>query len=512
MRLVISLKRGANVDVLLNQLFKHTRLQTTFGIISLGIVNNYPHLVGMKGLLKIYVDHRQEIIKRRSQFELLKAKDRQHILDGLRIALRNIDEVIALIKASTNSKEAQLSLIDKYKFSEKQAKSILDMKLSRLTALEQEAIETEYKQLTERIEELESILASEAKQFSIIKEEIELISEKYGDERRTQIVPGDFGQQNVDYEDLIEEHIVVITKSRNGYIKRVPLEQYRAQARGGRGIKAGKLHDDDFMEDVFVSSTHSYILCFSNKGKVFWLRGFNIPEGSRIAQGVHIKNLIGLEEGEKINAVIPIREFDEGHFLNFFTKSGKVKKTSLKFYSKPRKGGIIAISLNEGDEVETVLHTDGKQELIVASAQGKAVRFKEQEARSMGRNAAGVRAISLAKSDWVIGAVVVEPGKTLLTVTSNGYGKRTEYEDYSTIHRGGKGVINIKTTERNGLVVGIRSVVSDDQIMLVSTGGIMIRMPVANISIIGRNTQGVRLMRLEKGTKVASIGKIQELE
>jgi DNA gyrase subunit A len=512
MRLVVTLKKGANVDVLLNQLYKHTRLQTTFGIIIIGLVDNYPKQVGLKGLLKIYVDHRLDIVKRRSQFELIKAKDRLHILDGLRIALKHIDAIIALIKGSKSPAEAHSALMSEYSLSEKQASSILDMKLSRLTALEQRAVEDEYLLLTQRAKELEAILASQEKQLSIISDEIELLQDKYGEARRTKILQGDFDQQELDYEALIEEHIVVITKSHNGYIKRVALDEYRAQARGGRGITAGKLHDDDFMDEVFVTSTHSYILCFSNRGKVYWLRGFNIPEASRLAKGTHIRNLLELSEGEKLNAVIPIREFDSEHYLTFFTKQGRLKKTSLKAYSNPRRGGIIAINLNEGDDVEAVLHTDGKQELIVASAEGKAVRFREAEARPMGRNAAGVKAISLRKSDRVIGAVVVEPQKTLLTVTRNGYGKRTLYEDYSTIHRGGKGVINIKTTERNGNVVGIKSVTNDDQIILISTGGIMIRMAVDAISIIGRNTQGVRLMRLEEGTRVASIGKIQELE
>jgi DNA gyrase subunit A len=512
MRIVITLKRGSSPDVVLNQLYAHTRLQTTFGIIMLGVVGNKPKMLNLKQLLESYVQHRLQIIQRRSQFEFLKAKERLHILDGLRIAVTRIDEVIKLIRASASPQEASERLQKQFSLSDKQAKAILEMRLSKLTALERESIEKEHKELSDRVIELEAILASREKQLNIIQQELELLAEKYGDERRTRIIPGDFGISEIDYEDLIEEENVVVTLSHNGYIKRTSLDEYRSQGRGGKGITAGKLHEDDFMEQVFASSTHSYLLCFSNLGKVHWKKVWQIPEASRVARGTHVKNLLTQEEGEKINSVIPIKEFKEGLYLNFFTKHGKVKKTELAAYSRPRKAGIIALSLNEGDEVVSVLLTDGKTELMVATAEGKAVRFNEEEAREMGRAAAGVRAIRLRKQDAVVGAVAVNEAKTLLTITENGFGKRTPFSEYSTIHRGGQGVINIKTSERNGKVVGISTVEDKDNIILVSTGGIMIRMEAANISCIGRNTQGVTLMRLSSGQKVASASRVEDIE
>ena len=512
MRLVVTLKKGSNVDVVLNQLFKHTRFQTTFGIIMLGLVKNRPKCLNIKEILEVYVEHRLEIIKRRSQFDYLKAKERQHILEGLLIALRNIDDVVALIKKSKSSVEAQEGLINKYDISEKQAKAILEMKLSRLTALEQDSISSEHGELTKKIEGLKEILDSKEKQLSIIKEELNNLEEKYGDDRRTTITEGDFDSTDIDYEDLIEEHTVVITRSHLGYVKRTPTEEYKSQQRGGKGVTAGKLHEDDFMEDVFITSTHSYLLCFSNNGKLYWLKGYKFPENSRTARGTHIANLLELKEGEVINTIYPVREFDEDHFLIFITKQGKVKKTSLSAYSRPRKGGIIAIGLNEGDEVVGVLLTDGKQNVLAASKLGKAIKFDETEARPMGRSAAGVRGMKLKKDDEVVGAVIADPTKTLITVTENGFGKRTPFEDYSRTHRGGQGVINIKTSDRNGKVMGIKSVNDNDQLMVVSTGGIMIRMNANGISCIGRNTQGVRIMRVDKGKKVASLGKIEDIE
>ncbi|MBW2987890.1 DNA gyrase subunit A [Candidatus Woesearchaeota archaeon] len=511
MRLVIKLKRGSEPEVVLNQLYKHTRLQTTFGIIMLGLIDNRPKQLNLKGMFECFVNHRLTIIKRRTQYEYLKSKERLHILDGLKIALENIDAVIKLIKSAKSPKEAEIGLVESYQLSEKQARAILDMKLSKLTALEQEALEKEHKVLTERIKELEAILASKEKQLEIIKEELFLISEKYGDDRRTEIIEGDFGFSDIDYEDLIEEESVVVTLSNQGYIKRTLLEEYRSQGRGGKGITAGKLHEDDFMEHVFVASTHSYLLCFSNKGKVYWLKVYQIPEGSRIARGTHIRNLLNLEEDERINTVVPVKVFDPERYLTFVTRGGKVKRTSLEAYSRPRRVGIIAISLVNKDEVVCVLPTDGKGDIIIATANGKAIRFKETEVRVMGRNASGVRGIRLSKDDYVIGSVVAEEGKTLLTVTENGFGKRTRFEEYPTKHRGGKGVINIKTTKRNGRVVSIKSVSDDDEIMMVSTDGIAIRIRARDISVIGRNTQGVRLMRVNKGSRVASVGRVVEL-
>ncbi len=512
MRLVISLKRGTDPEVVLNQLYTHTHLQTTFGINMLGVIQNRPKTVNMRGLFEIYVQHRLEIIRRRSQFEYVKSKERIHILEGLRIALKNIDAIIKLIKGSESPKEAAVGLMQGYSLSDKQAQAILEMRLSRLTALETSAIEKEHQELLNRIIELEAILASREKQLGIIKDELRLLVDKYGDNRRTKITAGSFMDSEIDYEDLIEEAAVVVTLSHNGYIKRTLLDVYRSQGRGGRGVTAGKLHEDDFMEKVFVCSTHSTILCFSNKGKLYWLKGYRIPESSRIAQGTHVRNLLQLDEGEIINALIPIKEFESEQYLNFITKLGKIKKTTLAAYSNPRKGGIIAISLGEKDEVVAVLLTTGHNELMVASAAGKAIRFKEEEARPLGRNAEGMRAIRLASNDSVVGAVVVHENKTLLTVTANGFGKRSPFSDYSITHRGGQGVINIKTSDRNGPVIGVKEVEDKDEVMIVSSGGIMIRMPAQTISTIGRNTQGVRLMRLEDGKRVAAVGRVEELE
>ncbi len=512
MRIVVMLKRGSDPNVVLNQLFKHTRLQNTFGMILLGIEENKPKIVNLSEMFEIYVKHRLEIIRRRSEFELKKSKARQHILEGLIIATKDIDAVIKLIKGSDSPAHAAEELQKVYSLSTLQTKAILDMKLSKLTALERNALAKEFEELSKRIGELEMLLASREKQLEVITEELELIMDKYGDNRRTKIIEGDFGSSEIDIEDLIEERNVVVTMSHKGYIKRVSLEEYKSQGRGGKGITAGKLHDDDFMENVFVASTHSYLLCFSNCGQVYWKKVWKIPEGSRIAKGTYIQNLLQIDDKEKINTVIPIRDFEDGLFLNFFMRNGKVKKTPLNAYSRPRKGGIIAINLVDDDEVVAVILTDGKQELIAATAQGKAVRFKESEARPMGRGAAGVRAIKLKKDDYVMGAVIADDSRTLLTVTEHGFGKRTPFSEYSTIHRGGQGVINIKTTERNGKVVTIKSVSGNDEIVLVSTDGIMIRMEAGNISSIGRNTQGVTLMRLNAGGSVAAACRIEELE
>ncbi len=510
MRLVITLKRGANPDVVLNQLYKHTRLQTTYGIILLGLIDNKPKETGILGLFEDFVNHRLEVVRRRTQFELLKAKERLHILEGLLIALKHIDDIIKLIKKSKSPKEAMEHLIKVYKLSEKQARAILDMKLAKLTGLEQKAVEDEHRELTERVKELEAILSSKDRQQRIIKQELELLIDKYGDERRTKITEGDFFYDEIDYEELIEEQTVVITKSYKGYVKRTLIDEYKNQHRGGKGVTACKLYEDDFVEDVFVTSTHAYLLCFSNRGRLYWLKGYMIPEGSRTARGNHISNLLELDKEEKISTVIPVREFKEGYLL-FVTKKGRVKKTELSAYSRPRKGGIIAIKLN-GDELKRVLLTSGNNNIIIATANGKAIRFNEREVRAMGRSAAGVIGIRMRGNDFVVGAEVADENKTILTVTENGYGKRTKLSEYPVKHRGGLGVINIKTMKRNGRVVSILSVSDNDHVMLISSEGIMIRIPVRGISCIGRNTQGVRLMKLNPKDRVASVSKVEEIE
>ena len=511
MRIVITLKRDASPEIVQNLLYKHTRLQNSFGITLLALVNNQPKVMGISQLFRVFVDHRLEVIKRRTQFRYLKAKDRVHILEGLKIALTNIDEIIRIIKASKNSNEAGLNLISRFSLSEKQAKAILEMRLSKLTSLEQEKLQTELNELLVKIKEYEEILASEDIRLSIIKEELTYLVEKYGDARRSSITKGNFFGSNFDYEDLIDETDCVVTISHKGYIKRVPLEIYRSQRRGGKGVNAGNLYEEDFMEDVFVASTHAYLLCFSNLGKVHWLKVYQIPETSRTSRGRPIVNLLPLQDGEKITNSIAVKDFDDS-YLAFISKKGIVKKTALTSYSKPRKGGIIALTLREGDEVVTVLKTSGKDDIVLASKNGKCVRFYEEEARELGRTATGVKGMTLASGDEIVGAVIPEEEKSLLTISEKGYGKRTGFSEYPTIHRGGKGVLNLKVTEKNGRVVSIKSIADKEGIMLVSREGIVIRTIVENISIIGRNTQGVRVMRMKEEDQVVSVAKIAETD
>jgi DNA gyrase subunit A len=511
MRIVITLKKDASPEVVQNLLYNHTRLQTTFGIIFLGLVKNQPRILNLKALFDTYVDHRLDVIKRRSMFRYEKAKDRIHILEGLKIALINIYEIVQLIKSSKDASSAGILLMQKFTLSDKQAKSILDMKLSKLTSLEQENLQKEMDELHAQIKELEEILASHERQLSIIKQELKELSDKYGDERRTTITKGCFDDSGFDYEELIEEQECIVTISHQGYIKRTPSDIYRSQNRGGKGVNAGKLYEEDFMEDIFSASTHSYLLCFSNLGKVHWQKVYQIPEAGRTARGRPIINLLPLQDNEKITNLMPIREFDDS-FLTFITKSGVVKKTSLKEYSNPRKGGIIALSLREDDEVVKVVKTSGEDDIIIATKNGKCIRFHESESREMGRQATGVRGITLISGDIVIGAVKVEAEKALLTVSDYGCGKRTAFEEYPKTHRGGKGVLNMNITEKNGPVIDIKTVSESEDIMLVSRDGIVIRVPVSGISIIGRNTQGVRIMKLENEDRVVSVAKIAKEE
>jgi DNA gyrase subunit A len=511
MRIVITLKKDASPEVVQNLLYNHTRLQTTFGIIFLGLVKNQPRILNLKALFETYVDHRLDVIKRRSMFRYEKAKDRIHILEGLKIALINIDEIVQLIKSSKDTASAGIALMQRFSLSDKQAKSILDMKLSKLTSLEQENLQKEMDELHVQIKELEEILASHERQLSIIKFELKELSDKYGDDRRTTITKGCFDDSSFDYEELIEEQECIVTISHQGYIKRTPSDIYRSQNRGGKGVNAGKLYEEDFMEDIFSASTHSYLLCFSNLGKVHWQKVYQIPEAGRTARGRPIINLLPLQDNEKITNLMPIREFDDS-FLTFITKSGVVKKTSLKEYSNPRKGGIIALSLREDDEVVKVVKTSGEDDIIIATKNGKCIRFHESESREMGRQATGVRGITLISGDIVIGAVKVEAEKALLTVSDFGCGKRTAFEEYPKTHRGGKGVLNMNITDKNGPVIDIKTVSESEDIMLVSRDGIVIRVPVSGISIIGRNTQGVRIMKLENEDRVVSVAKIAKEE
>jgi DNA gyrase subunit A len=508
MRIVIELKKDANSDVVLNQLFKHTRLQTTFGINLLALVNNEPKTLNIKQLVQAYIEYRQTVVRKRTEFDLRKAEQKAHLLEGLIIALNNIDAIIKLIKSSDSAETAKKGLMANHRLTEPQAIAILEMRLQRLTSLEQKKIKDEHAELLKLITELKLILASEQRILDIIIKELTELMDTYGDERRTEIIEGGDEEAEFEMEDLIEDSPVVITVSHTGYIKRIPLDTYRQQHRGGRGIVAATTNEEDFVDHLFIATNHSYLLFFTNTGRVHWLKVYHIPEATRTAKGKAIVNLLELQNGESITAMIPIRIFNEDHFLVMATKKGVVKKTSLTEYSRPRKGGIIAISLDETDVLVDVVMTNGSQNLLIATKKGQAVKFEEKDARDIGRSARGVRGISLKGDDEVVGMVIAEDTKTLLTITDNGYGKRSEISDYRLIRRGGSGVINIMCSERNGDVVAVKSVTENDELMVVSRKGILIRVPAKDISVIGRNTQGVRLMRLEEGDKVMGAAKI----
>jgi len=509
MRIVIELKRGAQSEIVLNQLYKHTQMQTTFGVNNLALVEGRPVTLDIKSLISEFIKHRVEVITRRCQFELRKSEARAHILEGLRIALDNIDAIVTLIRASKNAEEARAGLAEKFELSEKQSQAILDMRLQKLTGLEREKIETEYNELLKYISWLKEILSDREKVLQIIKDELLEIKEKYGDARRTDLCES---IDDLDIEDLIPREEMVVSITNQGYIKRIPLSTYRAQRRGGRGVMGMETKDEDFVERLFIGSTHDFMLFFTDKGQVHWLKVYRLPVEGRYSKGKAIVNLLELDSNEKISSAIQIPEFEEGKYLVMITKNGVIKKTSLNAYSRPRKGGIIAINLREDDELRRVFLTNGNDEILVSTRNGMSIRFSETDARPLGRNSMGVRAIRLKDKgkgkDEVIGAVVIDSESTLLTVTENGYGKRSSFERYPIQRRAGMGVIDIKTTERNGKVIVARTVTEDDQIMAITSGGIIIRMPVAGISEIGRNTQGVRVMRLDKGNKLVSIAKV----
>ena len=506
MRVVLTLKRNSNPEIVMNQLYKHSRLESVYGVRFLALVNNIPKTLNLKSMIEHFINHRIIIITRKTKYELKKAKQRAHILEGLIIALNNIDKIINRIKKSKNAEVAQTALIRSYKLSIEQAKAILDMRLQRLAALEQQKIKSEHQELLKTIAKLEGILAEKKKVLQMIIREQEELIEKYGDERRTDIIEY---EEDIDIEDLIEEEDVVVTISHSGYIKRMQLNEYRQQMRGGKGVIGAEKKEEDFLEHLFIANTHSYLLIFTDKGKVYWLKVYRIPEVGRYSKGKAIVNLVGVENDEKISAVIPVKMFDDKSYLIFATKKGLVKKTRLRAYSRPRQGGIWAIRLNENDDVVSVVKTNGEKQLIIATRHGMAVRFNETNVRSVSRHSLGVRGIRLKKKDdRVIGMVVADETKTLLTITENGYGKRTPVRAYRLINRGGSGVINIKTTERNGRVVTIKTVEDEDGLMFISVGGQVIRTSSKFISVIGRNTQGVRLMRLNKGDKVADAAKI----
>ena len=511
MRIVIELKNDANPEILQNQLYKHTRCQETFGINNLSLVDGQPKILGLKEPLQIFIEHRKDVITKRTQYDLEKAKQKAHILEGLVKALDHIDAIITLIKQSPSTSDAQNKLMATYELSEEQSKAILEMRLSRLAALEQEKIRNELAEIMTTIKALEAILADIQKVLQLIKDETLDIIRKYGDARRTQIIEGGEDDE-LDIEDLIDEEDMIVTISTAGYVKRTGLDTYKAQKRGGRGIKGATMKEDDVIQHLFIANTHHYLLVFTNTGKVHWIKVYKIPEASRYSKGTAIVNLIHLEKDEHISTVIPVGTFDDEHFLAFVTKKGTIKKTPLSAYSRPRQGGIIAININEGDDLVSVLKTDGKKQLLIATAKGMAVKCHEGDVRSMGRNSTGVRGISLAPGDKVIGTVTAPDDGILATITENGYGKRTRIEDYRLIGRGGKGVRNIICSERNGNVVAVRRVEENDDLLFITAKGIVIRTPAQDISIIGRNTQGVRIMRLGDDDNVVSAAKIVQEE
>ena len=505
MRIVIELKRDANPEIVENQLLTHTRLQITFGIIMLSLVDGKPQVLGLKPLLEQYLLHRRVVVRKRTEFELKKAEQRAHLLEGLTIALEHIDEVVALIKEAPNVDEARTGLIDGYGLTTVQANAILEMRIKTLTGLERDKIRRELDELRQKIAEYSAILADEAKILGIIRQELEELSQKYGDARRTSITESD---EEIDLEDLIEPQDQVVTISNAGYAKRTGLVLYREQRRGGTGARGATTKEEDFIEHLFIANTHDYLLVFTDKGKVYWKKVYYLPEGGKAAKGKPMINLIKLDQGERINAVIPIKEFKQDEYLLFATRNGTVKKTSLEEYSRPRQGGIRAINLDDGDDLVAVIKTTGQDQILLASAKGRAVKFNETNVRPMGRVATGVRGIRLRENDYVVGAIKAPDGKSVLTVTANGYGKRSPIGDYRLINRGGSGVINIICSERNGDVVTVKAVDGDEGIMLSTKHGIMIRMDTADVRIIGRNTQGVRLINLREGDHVVACAKV----
>ena len=508
MRVVIDLKRDAIEDVVVSQLFKHTEMQTTFGINNLAIVDGEPKILQLKEIIQHFIDYRVLIITRRTKFDLDKAKEKMHILEGFMIALKNIDEVIKIIRASKTVDDAKTNLMKRFEFSEIQVKAILDLRLQKLTGMEIEGVQKDYKETQELIKKLEELLSDKQNILNVIKRELNDIKDKFSDERKTKIVEGEI---DIEVEDLIPVEDVVITITDSGYIKRIPCETYRTQHRGGKGLVGMQTKEEDIVVDSFITSTHDYIMFFTNQGKAFWLKGYKIPEGSRHSKGKAIINLLPrLEDGEYVETAIPIHEFDDQHYLVFITKNGIIKKTALSSYSNIRVNGVRAINLEEGDELIETKLSDGKQTIMIATANGQACRFNEKETRPMGRVTRGVIGIRLGKSDKVVSMAVVEEEGNLLTITENGYGKRSPISEYRKTHRGSKGVRTIITNERNGKVIYVKEVEEEDEIILTSKEGMIVRIPVKDIRIQGRNTMGVRIMRLNEGDKVVSVAKIVE--
>ena len=506
MRIVIELKKDAIPQVILNNLYKHTQMQSSFGVIMLALVDGQPRVLTLKQMIERFVDFRVEVIMRRTRFELDKAEKRAHILEGLKIAIANLDKVIRIIRTSKSPEFAKERLMKELKLSEIQTKAILEMQLQRLTQLEREKIDEEYLELIKKIEYYKSVLKSRRKVLDIIKEETNEILKKYGDERRTQIVAA---EGDIDIEDLIAQEDVLITISHAGYIKRIPVTMYRRQNRGGSGVSgAGVRDDEDFIEHMFLASTHDFIMFFTNQGRVYWRKAYDIPQASRQAKGKAIVNFLSLAQNEQVSGFLQVKEFDDKRYVLMVTAKGVIKKTNLIEYSRPRSNGINAITLRDTDELVACKITSGKDEIFLATRDGKAIRFKEDNVREMGRNASGVRGVNLSKGDEVIAAEIVNPKATALTITQNGFGKKTPFAQYRIQTRGGKGIINVKVSEKNGKVVNVLTVAEEDEIIIVTTSGMVVRCPVSQIRTSGRNAVGVHVMRLKDKDKIASATRV----
>jgi DNA gyrase subunit A len=508
MRIVVELKRGEVPEVILNNLYKHTPLQSSFGIIMLAIVGGRPKVMNLLELVESFVEFRRDVVRRRTEFDLRKAEARYHILEGLRIAIDHLDEVIKLIRAAKTVPEARDGLMTTFSLTQIQAQAILDMQLQRLTGLERQKVLDELAELLKTIERLRAILASEKLLMQIIVDELKEVKTKYGDDRRTEILEGESGEINI--EDLIAEEDMAITVTNTGYVKRTAISTYRNQRRGGKGRIGMRTRDEDFVSNLFVASTHAYIMIFSDRGRAYWLKVHEIPDVGPGGKGKSIANLVSMEEGERIAAMLAVKEFEEDKFVVMGTRKGVIKKTQLSAFSNPRAGGIIAMGVEEGDSVISVLVSDGKGEIFIGTRNGMAIRFHEDDVRPMGRAAYGVRGITLRDDDVAVAMEVVEPGGTLLTVTERGYGKRTEMDEYRVQSRGGVGVINISTSARNGQVVGVSYVEEGDEVLLITQQGMIIRMPTNDVRSIGRATQGVRLIEIEGEDKVVSVARLVE--
>ncbi|MCL1632218.1 DNA gyrase subunit A [Sporolactobacillus sp. CPB3-1] len=506
MRVIIEVRRDTNANVLLNNLYKHTGLQTSFGINMLALVDGRPRILTLKECLHYYLEHQETVIRRRTAFELKKAEARAHILEGLRIALDHLDEVISLIRHSETADIARQGLMDNFSLTEIQAQAILDMRLQRLTGLEREKIEQEYAELVKRISELKAILADEQKVLHIIRKELREIKEKYNDIRRTEITVGD---DLIEDEDLIEREDIVITVSHNGYVKRMPVNTYRSQNRGGRGVQGMNTNENDFVEHLFQTNTHHHILFFTNKGRVYQLKGYQIPEFGRTAKGIPIINLIQIEKDEFITTFFPVENFDEKHYLVFLTKNGITKRSPLSDFANIRKTGLFAITVRDEDELIAVRLTDGTRDIIVGTKNGMAIRYHETDVRAMGRTAAGVKAMTLDEGDTVVGMGIADDHMDVLIVTKNGFGKRTACDEYRPQSRGGKGLKTCNVTEKNGELIALRTVEESEDIMIITANGVIIRMPVSGISKLGRNTMGVTLIRVDDGDSVSTVARIQ---